>query len=246
MRIAIIIPTSQRYEMLCNCLGSVVSAAEQVSSKLGLTVYVGFNGDEEGFNQFDPSNFPSLHIKKTLFKEAQYPSVVRNKLVRDVEAEYFLFLDDDIELDANYLRLSMDCLQSNRIDILGGHDTGFLDVKYIEKLVSLSLCSPFVTSVTRSRHTKSGNGLTASTEEELTLSNLWVSKEVFNKSIFFNEKFKRNEENILVSAASDAGFVIKRFDRLFVYHHRRHNFDNFFIPSFYSGYIALNLLAIVS
>lgn len=236
MNIVIIIPTANRLELLKACISSIFENIQKLSSTT-IKILVGFNDDKSGFSDFYLPN-----VEKFLFQKST-PSMIRNELILKIskDCDYILFLDDDIILPKNYLLDSINFLRAHPVSVLGGSDSCYPGVGEFEEMINYTIQSPMVTSATRVRHIVQ-DVTTVTDESGVTLSNLWINADIFRDEYKFNINYFRNEENVLIDELIRNNYEVMHLSKLFVYHKRRSSIEDFWYPSFRSGYFRMKSL----
>ncbi|WP_127718471.1 glycosyltransferase [Halobacteriovorax sp. HLS] len=150
------------------------------------------------------------------------PGVSRNLLISHSEAEYVLFLDDDIIPNKDYFSYSQEIIQEHCPDVFGGPDQPRSEEGRAQELVSSVLSSPFVTGATYRRHNRNTSMNLKATELDLTLCNLWVKRAALGPlQYYFDEKIMRAEECDLLNRLAVSGQSLYYFPDLYVFHYRR-------------------------
>ncbi len=218
-RVEIIIVTYGRSELLRSLLDSL---PERPSDELQIKIII------NGKDPKTESLLLSYPNHSTIFCEHPLtPAAARNLAIRETDADWLLFLDDDVILPENYFNQGLVFMARHPQALaFGGSDAPYPGCSNWELSLNITLTSSLATAHTRHRH----NALTKSfaceaTEGDLTLCNLWIKTEVFHKmGLYFDESYQRNEENVLLYELAKRSSEIYRNNQLFVSHKRRDHF----------------------
>ncbi len=219
---SVIIVTHQRVQSLDLCLKSLL----QQKSVTEFELLVVLNGpDEASAELLRQKKIPFIALDKKMT-----PAGARNLAAKQSQGKWLLFLDDDVILPENYFKKAFSHLQK-QIEILGGPDQTPPTADEFEQALGLALSSPLATAHTHKRHYK-GKENEVGSEEKFILCHLWILRETF-LSVFFDERFFRNEENVLLHILKDKPMLYS--PDLFVYHQRKANFFKLAPAVFSSG-----------
>lgn len=217
---------------------------QQVLDHFEFSVSVVFNGDKLSAAQ-------KIELTKDLDLKVDYitmpkvnPSEARNKAIRETQADYLYFIDDDTTLPQNFLeKVCRICTEHPELDIFGGPDTPPLEATYFQNSLGLALCSPLTTLKTRKRHfPKKAPELDKGNEKNLILCNLCVKKAVFDKyQVYFPEDYLRNEENFFLNQLKDKA-LIGYFQNHYIYHDRRSQLKSVFTAASKSSVYRIKML----
>lgn len=225
---SILIVTGGRKELLERCLRSVRCELEGFPKEIVIVV----NGDAE--TSPIPPNI-SIPVK---FKRSPRvtPAAARNLGLSLVTGDYVCFLDDDVELPSDYFSVAKRVLDAQPgAAVLGGPDATHPEAGNLEKAIGFALKSPLATATTRARHGAANLGLTSADETKLILCNLLLKTDLFTVDGFgFDERFQRNEENVLLFQLKDKAILF--CSDLFVYHRRKTHLAHFCKAVAGSGY----------
>lgn len=223
--ISVVIVTYQRPQALAACLKSL----QEQQGNFHLEVLVVLNGPDQEAEAF----LSAKQCKTIVLNKRETPAMARNIAGHFAQGTWLLFLDDDVELPQNYFSKAQELLnsQNDRIDVLGGPDQTPPTANEFERALGLALSSPMSTAHTFKRHQKEGRNLQGS-ESTFILCHLWIKREVF-KSVGFDERFFRNEENVLLFNLRQHQMLYS--PDLFVYHERKSDFLKLFPAVFSSG-----------
>lgn len=233
MKIAVIIVTHKRKTLLERCLDSLYA---QEDHPLLLETSVIINGVDEVTEQFLNKRFPNLNVLPLSQKET--PGGARNKALEKIseEIEYILFLDDDVELPTHYFKVAAKFLRSGPT-LLGGPDLTHPNSDAFQRILGLAQQSPLCTAHTRYRHHPGVHDHNIAPDgSEFILCNLWFHPKVFKEyKLRFDDRFQRNEENVLIYQVlgKSQNFIFS--SDLFVFHEKKTNIPALCRAVFSSG-----------
>lgn len=231
MKISLVIVTYHRLALLCKCLESI-----SAQWKNDIEVIIVINGQDQKTHNF-LSHYP-IPLTIIPLDQSETPAHARNIALKQVNSDLILFLDDDTELPHHFIEHGLDfAIKNPHVEAFGGPDCSAENAPMLEKLIGLALQSPLVTAHTRHRHTANSNPPGPCGEESLILCALWFRKRVFSEyGLQFDERFFRNEENVLLYQLSEQGAQLYRHPQLEVIHHKRTNISQVLRGVFLSGY----------
>ncbi|MGZ3690776.1 MAG: glycosyltransferase family 2 protein [Pseudobdellovibrio sp.] len=219
---AVLVVTHKRLELLKVLVGSLNQALSSVKSQHEVHFFI--NGDDiESENYL--RQFSHFQLKK--ISEAVSPAEARNLAAAEITTDWLVFLDDDIELPAeffsNFTELSQ---RDTSISVWGGPNLTPENSNLEQKKAGWLLQNSLVTGPISRRYK-----LNQFTELEckglyFSLCNMFVRTPAFKK-IMFNAGLRTAEENELIFKMAQNGFKMKASDLLFVWHSRRQNLSQF-------------------
>lgn len=153
--------------------------------------------------------------------DRQTPASARNQALAQAVGEWILFLDDDVQLPADYFAQALKTLAQCQPDVLGGPEIAFPNSTPFQKAYAFCQSHPFLTGHTYRRHHTGKGPPRPCDESHLILCQLWVKKKVFKQGLGLPPLYQRNEENVLLHRAQVAGHRIFYDPRLYVYHSKK-------------------------
>lgn len=145
----------------------------------------------------------------------QGPGRTRNKGCTLATGNYFIFLDSDCLLPANYIATAYAELEKNFCDAFGGVDTAHASFSTFQKAVNHSMTSFWTTGGVRGKSESLGKFQPRS-------FNMGFSRQVWLATGGFSG-LQYGEDIDLSLRIMDAGFRIRRIPELYVFHKRRTN-----------------------
>jgi GT2 family glycosyltransferase len=237
-KIALVIATWRRVELLQRCLASVELAARAVDSEIDLQVWVAINGaDRESatFLRAYPST-SQLDFQIRELPEAITPAAARNRLIaqitqRDGDAaqavDWLYFLDDDAFIDQGFFTQFLDSLRRfPDVDVVGGPNLTPAGSTRFQRACGVALASRFGSAEASARYYADATHRTRCGDEALILCNLFVRASVL-RAHRFPESFVCNEENWLLQTLEADGCHLAYDPALYVWHERRPRFAQF-------------------
>lgn len=153
------------------------------------------------------------------YKENEGRSPARNYGIERSHGRWLLFFDSDCVIPPGYFS-TLDTLVAERpCDCFGGPDAAASDFNTIQKAISFAMTSLLTTGGIRGRRN------VASSFVPRTF-NMGFRREVYDRVGGFREMF--SEDIDMSTRIKDAGYSIRLYDTLPVYHKRRVNFAKFF------------------
>jgi GT2 family glycosyltransferase len=229
----VLIASYDRPEVLKTCLESIESnKRNELKNILVLT-----QGEDIETIKLVRSFSNKLPVKLITSETKLPPGASRNLLVKNSNAEYLQFLDDDAYLSNDYYTYFFDFINNQNFDVLGGTDQSPHNGNLKQKVLGKVLGSRFVMGPTSKRHSSKNKVELHAGEVDLTLCNLWIKKEVFTQgNNFFNESIMRCEENIFLEKLKQSDYRMLYVPELYVHHKRRDHLIDQGKIQFKSGY----------
>lgn len=224
--LTVVVVTFNRTELL---RGMLLSLKRSVDCR-NIKIKIGINGQDlstlelleyiKNSGYFE--NFEIFQIENNVT-----PGEARNLTSQNVQSQWILFLDDDIEvpekLISNFLYLAE---QNPDVVVWGGPNLTPEDSSLVEKKIGWLLENAMIVGPVSNRYKKSKKIIVKANEFHLSLCNLFVKKKLFEK-IFFNPTLKTAEENELLYKIMAEEHRISSSPLLFVWHYRRSSFSQF-------------------
>lgn len=164
-------------------------------------------------------NYPKKEYE-VIVREGLNPSENRNNGAEAAKGEIIVFLDDDANLDVNYLKEAEDFFKKHKeIDIVGGAQLTPKWQKGFAKISGYALSSKFGAWKMGTRYDQKELSLDAD-ETMLTSANLLCKKEVMKK-IQFDPNLFPGEDPKFIDDAKKNGLKVAYSPDLILYHKRR-------------------------
>lgn len=227
--ISTIVITEGREEHLMKCLSSLL----QLPKDSELILLVNGHELEQEIKNFITENFSSSQV---IEQEARLsPGEAKNLCLSKTQKEWIFFISPRASLEEGYWEKVQSFLKQKEIDVLGGPDTAPTDMGYLAQAHATAVSSPFCSGLTFSRHYSQGKKMQFATEENLTGSNLWIRKKLF-EHVSFPTKYQKGEESLVLAKLSDMGFGLFYHPKLRVVLYRNSDFSSILKESFSGGY----------
>ena len=153
--------------------------------------------------------------------------MARNYGMSQAKGDYFIVLDSDVLVPANYLKKVKKALQSNYTDAFGGPDAAHPSFTPLQKAINFSMTSMMTTGGIRGK--KKGIG-----KFQPRSFNLGISKKAFESTGGFSS-MKIGEDIDLSFRLWEHGFETQLIEKAFVYHKRRTSIEAFYKQTFKFG-----------
>jgi glycosyltransferase involved in cell wall biosynthesis len=168
------------------------------------------------------------------YKENGGQGFARNYGFEQAKGDYFILFDSDALIEANYLEIVENRLNTQFVDLYGGPDTDHPSFTSIQKAISYSMTSIFTTGGIRGK--KSNLGGTFHPRS----FNMGLSRKVWEQTGGF--QISRMGEDIIFSiTALHLGFKSALIPEAFIYHKRRTDFGAFFRQLRFFGRARINI-----
>lgn len=170
---------------------------------------------------------------KYFFKENSGPGLSRNYGAERASGDYFIFLDSDCIVPAEYLQEIENELSISPVDAFGGPDRAHESFTDQQKAINYSMTSILTTGGIR--------GKKKSMEKFHPRSfNMGFSRRVFETTKGFSG-MRFGEDIDMSIRIMEAGFQTRLFPAAYVYHKRRTSWKKFFKQIYNSGIARINL-----
>lgn len=229
IKFSIIIATYNRL----NELKELISSVEKFTfPKDAFELIISDDGSTDGTKQFI-ENYAANFNLRYIHQENKGPGEARNHGMREAKGNYFIFIDSDCIIPADYLQKIDDYLSKTHLDAFGGPDTYHESFPPMIKAINYSMTS-FI-----------GTGGTRGSKKSVTKFyprsfNMGISREIF-KTIGGMSKLRHGQDMDLSARIYEAGFKVGLIENAFVYHKRRSNLKKFFKQVFNWGVTRINL-----
>ena len=158
----------------------------------------------------------------------------RNYGFERATGSYFIQLDSDVIVPANYLEIVNNQLAENYLDAFGGPDAAHNSFTDTQKAINYSMTSFFTTGGIRGKKNNAGG------QFHPRSFNFGISREVWLKTGGYN--WTRKAEDIEFSIRIiENGFKVGLIPEAFIYHKRRTSFKQFFKQLEFFGRGRINL-----
>lgn len=215
LRYSFIIPVFNRPEEVANLLESLSLLAGDLVFEVVIIEDGSSNSCEFVCDRFRESVTVHYHFKKNTG-----PGDSRNYGMTVANGNYFIILDSDCMVPANYLQEVNDALEKDFVDCYGGPDAAHERFSNLQKAVNYSMTSLWTTG-----------GLRGGSEQldrfQPRSFNMGLSKTAFEKTGGFGD-IHPGEDPDLVMRLWQYGYRTKLITKAFVYHERRISWKLFY------------------
>ena len=226
--ISIIVPAYNRASEIDEFLKSFTRQAVK-----DFEIVVVDDGSKDNTKDIVEKHRSNLNINY-FYQENKGPGAARNKGMEEAEGDYFVFIDSDCTVPKNYIKNLIEHIKKDTFDAFGGPDSYQEDFPDLLKAINYSMTSFIGTGGTRGTSGKSvGKYYPRS-------FNMGIKKSVYKKIGGMNE-LRHGQDMDFSSRIYKAGFAVKFFKDVLVYHKRRTNLKKFFKQVFNWGVTRINL-----
>lgn len=215
MKFSFIIPVYNRPDEIDELLQSLVS--QEYSQDFEVVVIE--DGSTIPCKYITDSYQDSLAISY-YFKENSGPGDSRNFGMRKAKGTYFLILDSDCILPADYLSEVDKALEINYVDCFGGPDKALDSFSDVQKAINFSMTSFLTTGGIRGGSEKIGKFQPRS-------FNMGLSKKAFEASQGFGNIHPGEDPDLSIRLWK-MDFETRLFPKAYVYHKRRIDWSKFY------------------
>ncbi|ANW95211.1 glycosyl transferase family 2 [Wenyingzhuangia fucanilytica] len=184
------------------------------------------DGSDNNAKEIIESYRDRLNIQYFL-TDNQGAGMARNYGMSHAKGDYFVVLDSDVLVPANYLKKVKKALQANYTDAFGGPDAAHPTFTSLQKAINFSMTSMMTTGGIRGK--KKGVG-----KFQPRSFNFGISKKAFESTGGFST-MKIGEDIDLSFRLWEHGFETQLIEKAFVYHKRRTSLDAFYKQTFKFG-----------
>lgn len=226
---SIIVPVYNRIDEVCDLLESLT---HQTNNDFEIILVE--DGSTEPCKEIAEKYSDRLNLQYH-YKTNEGRSIARNYGIVRANGDYFIFVDSDCVLPSNYIAELHSSLKKDYSDCFGGPDAAHESFTDIQKAINYSMTSFLTTGGIR--------GGKVQLEKFVPRTfNMGFSRDVYNKVGGFREMF--SEDIDMSTRIRLAGFDIKLFRNVSVYHKRRVDFKKFWrqVHVFGMSRITLKLL----
>lgn len=226
---SIIVPVYNRIDEVRDLLKSLSEQSDN-----GFEIILVEDGSSQPCKSIAEEYADTLHLQYH-FKDNEGRSIARNYGIDRANGDYFVFVDSDCVLPPDYISQLRKALTTDFTDCFGGPDAAHESFSDIQKAINYSMTSFLTTGGIR------GGKIQLEKFVPRTF-NMGFSKEVYNKVGGFREMF--SEDIDMSTRIRLAGFSIKLFRSVAVYHKRRVDLKKFWrqVHVFGMSRITLKLL----
>ena len=158
----------------------------------------------------------------------------RNFAFERAKGEFFIILDSDALVEANYLETVLHGIEKNQLDIFGGPDKDHPSFTAVQKAISFAMTSFFTTGGIRGKEKNVGG------QFHPRSFNMGISRKVWEATKGF--KITRMGEDIEFSIRCiSLGFKSGLIPDAFIYHKRRTSFKQFYKQIHFFGRARINI-----
>ncbi len=169
-----------------------------------------------------------------IYQEFLPVSDARNAASKVATGDYFIFLDSDCIIPANYLNEIDKALRLKPLDLFGGPDAARDDFSELQKAISYAMTATLTTGGIRGKKKHVGTYHPRG-------FNMGISRRAFEAVNGYNEAFRCGEDVELSIRIIEAGFPSGFIPEAYVYHKRRTTLTKFYWQVYRFGAARINL-----
>ena len=230
IKYSLIIATYNRLPELKELIASVT---ELDFPKAKFELLISDDGSTDGTEAFVKAQDFSFNFKY-IKQENKGPGEARNHGMREANGEFFIFIDSDCIIPANYLQEVDKAVLAEQLEAFGGPDDCHPDFPPMLKAINYSMTSFIGTGGTR------GGSKKAVTKFYPRSYNMGIHRKVFEDVGGMN-KLRHGQDMDLSVRIYNAGYKVGLIQDAFVYHKRRTNLRRFYKQIFNWGVARINL-----
>ncbi len=179
------------------------------------------------------SQFCSELSIQYFFQKNQGQGFARNFGMNQASGDFFVILDSDVILPADYLQLLKDAIEARQLDAFGGPDAASVDFSAIQKAMDYAMTSFWTTGGIRGK-------LKDPSKYQARGFNMGVSRAVFEATGGFIDP-NQGEDIEWSIRIKKAGFKLELVEEVFVYHKRKNTLISFAKQAFSFGRNRVNV-----
>lgn len=232
MKYSIIVATYNRLEELKELFASV----EKLSfDSAEFEFVISDDGSNDGTADYIKSLTQTvLYSIQYLFQQNKGPGAARNAAMEKALGDYFIFIDSDVMLPAEWLLLIDEHLQKNPLDAFGGPDTCHESFSPLLKAINYSMTSFIGTGGTR------GSKKSVQKKFYPRSFNMGISRKVY-ETVGGMGSLRHGQDMEFSARIYEHGFKVGLIADAFVYHKRRTSLKRFYKQIFNWGVARINL-----
>jgi glycosyltransferase involved in cell wall biosynthesis len=177
--------------------------------------------------------FESVLSIRYLFQKNQGQGFARNFGMTQAKGDFFVVLDSDVILPADYLSLLKKAIQERNLDAFGGPDAAAADFSNLQKAMDFAMTSFWTTGGIRGK-------LKDPSKYQARGFNMGVSRKVFETIGGFVDP-NRGEDIEWSIRIKKSGFRLELVEEAFVYHKRKNTLWSFAKQAFSFGQNRVNV-----
>lgn len=228
MLISIIVPVYNRADETDDFLNSFTTQTNK-----NFDIIIVDDGSSDNLTEVIKKYESQLPIKY-FRQQNKGPGEARNLGMEKSTSDYYVFIDSDCTVPADYVENIINSLEKYKCDAFGGPDTYRKDFAPFLKAINYSMTSFIGTGGTRG-----SSGKQVAKYYPRTF-NMGIKKEVFEK-IGGMRRIRHGEDMEFSNRIYKAGFKVSYFPDVKVYHKRRTSPRKFFKQMFNNGVARINL-----
>lgn len=190
------------------------------------------DGSQDGTGEYIKNTVFPFRLKY-LYQENKGPGEARNYGMREANGEYFIFIDSDCLIPADYLKCVDKALQEQHFDAFGGPDDCHPSFSPLLKAINYSMTSFIGTGGSRG----SAKSVTKFYPRSF---NMGIHRDVF-ESIGGMNDLRHGQDMDFSARIYNAGFKVGLIPEAIVFHKRRTNLRRFYKQIFNWGVARINL-----
>ncbi|MBN7811405.1 glycosyltransferase [Algoriphagus sp. H41] len=227
MLFSVVIPVYNRpaevHELLSSLAGQSYKRFEAIIIEDGST----FKSDRV------VAQFENVLPVRYCYQENQGQGFARNFGMSQAKGDFFVILDSDVILPADYLQVLRQAILSRKLDAFGGPDAAAEDFSNLQKAMDFAMTSFWTTGGIRGK-------LKDPAKYQARGFNMGVSREVFEKLGGFVDP-NQGEDIEWSIRIKKAGYRLELVEEAYVYHKRKNTLKSFAKQAFSFGRNRVNV-----